>query len=95
MECLKCPIKQEDETKVFKEVLQSLSARSPAEMNATIQQLSDLNKTRIRRLLSTANVEYEDDSGAKHAVARRIVRVVRRDNNAGGANGTNQQIGAQ
>ena len=87
MECLKCPIKQEDETKVFKEVLQSLSARSPAEMNATIQQLSDLNKTRIRRLLSTANVEYEDDNGAKHAVARRIVRVVRRDNNAGGANG--------
>jgi len=58
MDCLKCPIKTEDEIQVFKEVLQSLSARSPAEMNATIQQMSDVNKQNIRRLLSTVTVEY-------------------------------------
>ena len=78
MDCLKCPIKSEDETKVFKEVLQSLSARSPTEMNATIAQMSDVNKNKIRRLLTTATVEYQDDSGARQTVARRIVRVVRR-----------------
>ena len=33
MDMLKCPMKNEDETKIFKDVLQSLSARSPAEMN--------------------------------------------------------------
>ena len=37
MDMLKCPIKNEDETKIFKEVLQSLSARSPQEMNQIIQ----------------------------------------------------------
>lgn len=79
MDCLKCPIKSEDETQVFKEVLQSLSARSPVEMNAIIQQMSDINKKNIRRLLSTATVEYQDDNGTKQTVARRIVRVVRRN----------------
>jgi len=37
LDILKCPIKNEDETKIFKEVLQSLSARAPADMNQIIQ----------------------------------------------------------
>ena len=78
MDMLKCPIKTEDETKIFKEVLQSLSARSPTEMNNIIQQMSAVNKKRVRGLLTTATVEYTDDTGAKQSVARRIVKVVRR-----------------
>ena len=53
-----CPIKKEDETKVFKETLQSLSARSPAEMNGLIQQMSDVNKNNVRKLLASATVTY-------------------------------------
>ena len=37
MDMLKCPIKSEDENKIFKDVLQSLCARSPQEMNQIIQ----------------------------------------------------------
>lgn len=32
MEALQCPVKSEDETKMFKETLQSLTARSPIEI---------------------------------------------------------------
>ena len=62
---LKCPIKNEDETKVFKEVLQSLSNRAPAEMNNIISQMSEVNKKRIRSLLSTAMIEVTDQTGTK------------------------------
>ena len=79
LDILKCPIKNEDETKIFKEVLQSLSARAPADMNQIIQQMSEVNKKRIRKLLTTASVEYVDEQGVKHNVARRIVKVMRRN----------------
>ena len=62
---LKCPIKNEDETKVFKEVLQSLSNRAPGEMNNIISQMSEVNKKRIRSLLSTAMIEVTDQTGTK------------------------------
>lgn len=65
MDMLKCPIKNEDETKVFKEVLQSLSNRAPAEMNNIISQMSEVNKKRIRSLLSTAMIEVTDQTGTK------------------------------
>ena len=78
MDMLKCPIKNEDETKIFKEVLQSLNARSPAEMNQLINQMPEVNKQRVRTLLMTARVEYQDESGESKQVARRIVKVVRR-----------------
>jgi len=73
MEMLQCPVKKEDETKVFKETLQSLSARSPAEMNAIIQEMSEANKDSVRRLLASASIEC-----ANQTVPRRIVRVVRK-----------------
>ena len=65
MDVLRCPIKGEDETRMFKEVLQSLSARSPADMNAVIQQMSEVNKKRIRSLLSTEMVAYTDETGSQ------------------------------
>ena len=47
MELLRSPIKKEDETRLFKEVLQTLSARSPAEVGNLLRQMSDINKKRI------------------------------------------------
>lgn len=44
MDLLKCPIKTEDETEIFRTVLRSLRARSPAEMNQIIQQMPEENK---------------------------------------------------
>lgn len=36
METLQCPVKSEDETKIFKETLQSLTARSPVEIQTIL-----------------------------------------------------------
>ena len=47
--------------------------------------MSDANKKRVRSLLTTATVEYTDDTGANQRVARRIVRVVRRPGPGGAA----------
>jgi len=47
-------------------------------MNQTIQQMPEANKKRIRSLLSTATVEYNDNAGSTQRVARRIVRVARK-----------------
>ena len=85
MEYLQCPMKKEDETKVFKETLQSLSARSPAEMKNLLQQMSDVNQKNVRKLLTSATVKYSDESGSEQSVARRIVRVVRNRPAAGQA----------
>jgi len=41
--------------------------------------MSEVNKKRIRKLLTTASVEYVDEQGVKHNVARRIVKVMRRN----------------
>ena len=87
MDMLKCPIKSEDENKIFKDVLQSLCARSPQEMNQIIQQMPDDNKKRVRTLLMTVRVEYQDEGGSTQQVARRIVKIVRRNPNAGGTPG--------
>jgi predicted oxidoreductase len=57
-------MKSEDETKIFKEVLQSLSARAPADMNAIIGQMGDQNKKRIRELYKTTQIEYTDEQGS-------------------------------
>ena len=75
---LDCPLKSEDETKTFKEMLQSLSARAPAEMGNILRQLTPENQTRVRSLLQTTNIQYQDEEGNQQSVARRIVRVVRR-----------------
>lgn len=75
---LKCSLKTEDETRIFQEVLKSLNARAPAEMAQIISQLDEVTKKRIRKLLMTTQVEYMDESGNQHKIARRIVRVARR-----------------
>jgi len=56
MQLLQSPLKKEDETKMFKETLQSLSARSPAEIQVILSQMSDVNKNSIRKLLTSATV---------------------------------------
>lgn len=78
LDMLKCPMKQEDETVRFKEVLQSLSARSPGEISNLLSQMNEVNKKRVRLLLNTAKIEVTDGSGSTQNVARRIVRVQRR-----------------
>ena len=85
MDTLKCPIKNEDEVKIFKEVLQSLRQRSPQEMSNVFQQLTEVNKKRIRSLLQSATVQYTDEHGQTQKVARRIVKVVRRQPPGSGA----------
>ena len=84
IDSMKCPIKTEDETKLFKETLQCLGSRNREEMNQIIQQMSNENKQKIRQLLTTQNIDYTGENGQQEAVPRRFVRVARRHAPAAG-----------
>ena len=78
MDQRQCGFKNEDVTQEFKSLLQSLSARAPADMNQIFSQMNDENKGRVRHILSTATVEVAGPGGEQQSVARRIVKVARR-----------------
>ena len=41
--------------------------------------MSDVNKKIIRKLLASATIKIQDDSGSTHQVTRRVVRVIRKN----------------
>lgn len=58
MDTLQSPLKLEDEIKLFRDTMNSLTARSPAEMKALISKMSNLDKEKLRNLLCSTNVQY-------------------------------------